>query len=210
SADDPNADAPVELVEAADELPEATYAMASAVTTAEVNIVGISWDNPGIEQDAAVYLRTSNPSGWDAWEQYETEQNPDASDRIGSDPIVIMGAGLEVQVAVSYGDHSPENTTMVVVDPQQVPADELATEDANGDEVVRASANQGTSANSDGIVRANARIAGPVTDEATTAGITRTNAPAGSVNPVIYSRADWGADERYMTWTPTRGTVGGV
>ncbi|MGI5952113.1 MAG: N-acetylmuramoyl-L-alanine amidase [Brooklawnia sp.] len=190
--DDPNADAPVELVEAAGELPDAVYAMASATTAAEVNIIGISWDTLQQDAEASVYLRTSEGEGWGGWQPYETEQLSDEADRVGSDPIVVLGAGVEVQAAVTFGEVSPADATLLVVDPLQVEADELATEDANGDQLVTR-----TSTSDD--------------NQATTAGITRINAPQAATNmPVIYSRADWGADESQMKWTPQHGSVKGV
>lgn len=190
--DDPDTDVPVELVEAAGELPDAVYAMASATTTASVNIIGISWDTAQQDAEASVYLRTSEGEGWGGWQPYETEQLSDEADRVGSDPIVVLGAGVEVQAAVTFGEESPEDATLLVVDPLQVEADELATEDANGDQLVTR-----TSAGDD--------------SQATTAGITRINVPQAATNmPVIYSRADWGADESQMKWTPQNGSVKGV
>nr|NLD41627.1 hypothetical protein [Actinomycetales bacterium] len=114
------------------ELPEAPYAVGEGLTAGEVNVVGVTWQDEGRDEEVAVYLRTGTNGGWGAWESYEVEPSHEPGARSGTDPIVLLGAGIDVQVAASYGDAAPTDVTLSVVDPLRAPADSAADLDVTG------------------------------------------------------------------------------
>src|SRR5690606_20699408 len=94
----------------------------------------------------------------------------------------------------SATDALPSNVTFAVVDPGESEADDAL--DADGASVAAGSAGTQTG------VGVGSRLVperGPVP-----------MAPTGTARPTIYSRAQWGADESIMTWTPSQGRVQGT
>ncbi len=162
--------------------------------------VGVTWDpreHLG-EDEVAVSVRSLDHGAWSAWEEieYHDDHGPDpgsaeaAGARQGTDPIVV-GDVDEVQVKIETADGEvPAGAELALVDPKTTPAPRLArpaidTAALPADGAIALSSSTGTAATG-------------TTDTGTSAGTT--DAGAGSVGvtpkPQIFSRAQWGADER--------------
>lgn len=122
----------IDLTNRVVELPDAPYAFAEGATVAEVSVVGITWTNEGRDDDVTVYMRASTDQGWDEWTVYESAESAPEDPIGGTDPIVVLDAGIEIQVAATYGDAPPEGLELSIVDPGESEADAEATVDSTG------------------------------------------------------------------------------
>lgn len=197
----PTSDQPVPAVEpdisavAADAptAPEAAALDASAgsvVASAPVTgyaTVGVVWDGPTAPAGATVEVRTAGADGvWSDWEPLAVEPGPDGATTGGTEPLVVgdvAQAEAKVEGAEAAGI---TNVRLAVVDPGTGTVDARAA--------LPADAPVGQSAPASG--SSTLASAGSL---ATAPAIT---VPGG---PTVYSRADWGADESLMTWTPSQG-----
>jgi hypothetical protein len=150
--------------------------------------VGVTWDRHERldESDISVSVRTRTDGDWSAWQEvpYDGDHGPDPGSvearraRQGTDPIVV-GDVDDVQVKAVTGDgEAPEDLALAVVDP------------GDGGRAVQQPAID-TGAPADG---AAAGDDGAAADEANL----RLSASGGGPTPKprIFSRAQWGADER--------------
>ncbi|VXB11190.1 FG-GAP-like repeat-containing protein [Nocardioides sp. AX2bis] len=173
----------------------ATQVRSEPLAVEDFGTVGVTWA-PGTELDHdAVGVRYRDAEGaWSPWTEAEVEEDhgPDAGTpedlrtRPGTDAVVV-GDVDEVQVRVSSAGDAPADLRAVVVEPgealgtaRELPAIDTAGEDDTSD----------------------ASAAGATTDDALELAATG-SAP----RPMIYSRAQWGADERLRSGSPSYGTV---
>ncbi|MFC7877954.1 peptidoglycan recognition protein [Isoptericola sp. NPDC057391] len=150
--------------------------------------VGVTWSGSA-DADLTIAARTSDDAGatWSPWSPMEVEAlDPEAASG-GSAPLVV---GDVDRVEVSVEGVAAEDVTgveLVVIDPGEGAVDRAASDGA-----ADASTPFGMSAG--GVVRLPSTVAtGDQHD-----------------GPAIRSRADWGADESLMTWTPRQGDVKGA
>ena len=169
---------------------------ASEVTSSPMPVtgygaIGITWQ-PGrtiADGDIAVQARTSDGTGWSGWTdvEYHDDHGPDpgsaeaAHSRPGTEPLLV-GAVDEVQVRVATDDAAPSDMKLAVIDPGQAPqtARELPAIDtaelAGDDEVEPAAVTSEGAEGEDGLALSAATY---------------------TPKPKIYSRKQWGADERW-------------
>ncbi|MDQ3615950.1 MAG: FG-GAP-like repeat-containing protein [Actinomycetota bacterium] len=144
--------------------------------------VGVTWDEGAIGDDEyiAVSVRTFEDGDWSAWEaaEYDPEHGPDpwsvesSKIRSGTEPIVV-GEVDEVQVkATTDSGEAPQEMAVVIVDPGETAAS--AVEQPAIDTA----------------------IPGETDGSASLASADTALAAASVSKPRIYSRAQWGADER--------------
>lgn len=150
--------------------------------------VGVTWKS-GTEiddEDIAVSVRSLGNGEWSQWEtvEYHDEHGPDPDSpegrnaRPGTEPVIV-GDVDSVQVkAVTASGEAPPDMELALIDPGKARA--TAVEPAEIDTAALSSA--GTDA------------AAPVTDK-NTQGL-ELSASSVTPRPQIYSRAQWGADER--------------
>lgn len=195
--------------------------------------VGVTWEHGQDigEDDISFTLRTRTDGEWSGWQDldYHDEHGPDAgtvearTERPGTDEALV-GHVDQVQVRAEVKtEEVPADLTLAVVDPgtadatkaetpdidtSELPAIPDAAPDASGDLVETPSGPAGGAA--EGAVA-------PTTD--TTTGTTTGGAQDGLVlaastiaatKPYIYSRGQWGANEKVREQTaPSYGTVHG-
>ncbi|HWM72793.1 MAG TPA: FG-GAP-like repeat-containing protein [Nocardioides sp.] len=149
--------------------------------------IGVTWQ-PGrslADDDIAVQARTSDGTGWSDWTdvEYHDDHGPDpgsaeaAHSRPGTEPLLV-GDVDEVQVRVATDDAAPSDLKLAVIDPGQAPrtARELPAIDTaalGGEDEVEPAAV--TTDGTDGLALSAATY---------------------TPKPKIYSRAQWGANER--------------
>jgi hypothetical protein len=147
--------------------------------------VGVTWQ-PGVEYDEgaiAVEARTLDGTGWSEWTaiEYHDEHGPDAGSpeaarsRPGTEPLLV-GDVEQVQVRVGTDRSAPADLKLAVIDPGQPlrTARELPAIDTGtlaGEETIE----QPATGDSDGL---------------------DLQAATYTPRPKIYSRAQWGANER--------------
>lgn len=153
--------------------------------------VGVTWSGAA-DADLEITVRTSDDGGatWSAWSPLEVEApDPDATEG-GSAPLVV-GDVDRVEVTVeSVAAEDVHDVELVVVDPGRGAVDRAASDPPLDAEDGLAPFGKGAG----GVVRLPAAVAtGDQHD-----------------GPAIRSRADWGADESLMTWTPRQGQVKGA
>jgi hypothetical protein len=146
--------------------------------------VGVTWDgDERLEDDEIeVSVRSLEAGEWSAWHriEYHDDHGPDPGSqeargaRQGTEPIVV-GDVDRVQVRIGTADGQvPAGASLAVVDPKETPAPRRARPaiDTGGRE---------------GDVALTATVS---------AGTTETGEVGTTAKPQIYSRAQWGADER--------------
>ncbi|MFL6135649.1 MAG: hypothetical protein ACJ72A_22790, partial [Nocardioidaceae bacterium] len=148
--------------------------------------VGVTW-KPGEhvrEKAIEVSVRTATDGRWSRWQAmpYHDEHGPDAGtaeagrERPGTDAVYV-GDVESVQVkAVTDSGEVPEGMKLSVVDPGQETAAEVEEPEIDTGKLELSSAETGTgSSTGDAALAAGAAV---------------------TAKPLIYSRAQWGADER--------------
>lgn len=183
-------------------------------STPDLAVIGLTWDAGTAPDDLGLRWRTQLVDGWSAWDdvpvhghsatadehaehgdvQVPADGEGEAQERDGTEPLVAIGAVAVEVTMTSATDALPSNVTFAVVDPGESEADDAL--DADGASVAAGSAGTQTG------VGVGSRLVperGPVP-----------MAPTGTARPTIYSRAQWGADESIMTWTPSQGRVQGT
>ena len=173
--------------------------------------VGVTWspDDELAEEEVTVSVRSHDDGVWGDWEEIEYDEahgpDPDSPEgrkaRAGTDPIVV-GAVDEVQVKVETVDgEAPGGMRLAVVDPRPTAdpvlaepaidtADLPADLPAEGD-VSLSSATTDPSPSSEEPVAEE-----PVAEEPAAEGEGVLAASVVTPKPKIFSRAQWGADER--------------
>ncbi|SFB75585.1 N-acetylmuramoyl-L-alanine amidase [Nocardioides terrae] len=201
--------------------------------------VGVTWEHGQDigEGDISFTLRTQTDGAWSGWQEldYHDEHGPDAGteearhERPGTDEALV-GHVDQVQVrAEMKSEDVPADLKLAVIDPGKVTATKAETPDIDTSElpVIPDAAPDGDG----GLVEAPAdpagdgsvapadpatdRAAAPAADTADVAdeqqdGLALAAAPIVATKPLIYSRAQWGADERIREQTaPSYGSVHG-
>ncbi len=180
----------------------------TAVSTAEAvegyGSIGITWDGADeIDHDAiALEVRTLSEGTWSAWQEmhYDDDHGPDPSSqesyRAGTDAVVV-GDVDDVQVrATSDGVALPSDMRLAIIDPGATVSKQRqqpAIDTGSLDSATLSSAGTGT------LPPPADPATDPATDPGTDPGTDPTIAPAATLTaakPEIFSRAQWGADER--------------
>lgn len=173
--------------------------------TPELAIVGVSWDAGTAPEDLRLSWRTQTEAGWSDWEAIAFENEHDHGHgldddaehvgRDGTDPLVAIDAvAVEVSIESESGT-LPSGANLAVIDPGDSSADAADVVDPG-----TALTSPGGSGTGTGLV-GTARF---------TPGVGDIEMAGGTARPTIYSRAQWGADESIMTWTPSQGRVQGA
>lgn len=169
--------------------------------------VGVTWAHGEdvSDTDLAFRVRTRTDGVWQAWQAlpYHDDHGPDPdsaearNSRPGTDPVLIGTVDdVQVQATAAAGQVVPDDLTLAVVDPGSTPT---ATERAGID-----TATMDGDDGSDSVEKVDLAATGTTTaastgsDGASLAAATTAARSSDSIvtpKPVIYSRAQWGADE---------------
>lgn len=175
---------------------------ATVTPTGEEAVAGVVW-SPATDADLTVEMRWGGPDAWGPWTEVEvdpvaqvgSEGGGDPEVRDGTEPVFVGAAdAVEARVLV-VGPGRLLDPELVVVDPGSGSVDA---------EAARASSASGAAG---GLGRTASIAAGPPLVTTTPAGGALSTT---TDRPYIHTRAQWGADERLMTWTPQTGRVVGA
>jgi hypothetical protein len=169
--------------------------------------VGVTWKHGEVvdDEDITVSVRSLADGAWSNWEEieYHDEHAPDPGSeeatraRPGTDPIVV-GAVDQVQVkAETATGEVPADMRLALVDPGQASepvVEEPAIDTAELGADAGLSLSSGEAAEDTGTT--DPVITDPGTEPATDDGLLTGSAADVTPKPLIYSRAQWGADER--------------
>lgn len=178
--------------------------------------VGVTWDHAERlgEDEVAVSVRSRDGDEWGPWQEIEYHDDhgpdPDSAEargaRQGTDPIAV-GDVDEVQVKVETDDGEvPSGAALVVVDPEETPGARVETPAIDTADLPEGGAitlSSSTTGASDGTEDGSSGP-DPLTDPATDTPVPDGTDPDGLLTgavgitpkPQIFSRAQWGADER--------------
>jgi len=192
--------------------------------------VGVTWEHGQDigEGDISFTLRTRTDGTWSGWQKldYHDEHGPDVGteearqERPGTDEALV-GHVDQVQVrAEMKTEDVPADLKLAVIDPGKVTATKAETPDIDTSElpVIPDAAPDGDGGMVDAPAEPSADPATPAAPAADTTdttdeqqdGLVLAAAPIVATKPLIYSRAQWGADERIREQTaPSYGTVHG-
>lgn len=167
--------------------------------------VGITWQHGEDVADTALSfaVRTRTGEEWSAWQDlpYHDDHGPDpgseeaAKARPGTDPLLVGDVDdVQVRATTDAGTAVPDDLTLAVIDPGEPTAQKaerpaLDTATMDGDD------------GADSVEAVDASSLDASTDASTDAGTdagtdaASLSAAAYTPKPVIYSRAQWGADE---------------
>jgi hypothetical protein len=160
--------------------------------------VGITWSHQDQVDDDAITLevRTLQDGAWSGWTdvEYHEEHAPDpattegASARPGTDPLLV-GEVDQVQARAVAPEGLPRDMSLAVVEPgeaeqQRSEAPELSMGEAPA---TRESGETGGASGSEGAIELQAAVSAP--------------------KPTIFSRSQWGADERLRDGSPSYGSI---
>ena len=181
--------------------------------------VGVTWKHgENLPEDAiTVSVRTEKNGTWSAWQPmpYHDEHGPDAGSdesartRPGTDPVYV-GHVDDVQIkAVTETGEAPDGMQLAMVDPGaqtaakvEKPAIDTGTLDLSAADTTTTTDSTTDPATTDPTATGNGDAIDPTEDTATggttdgTTGDASLAAGAVTAKPMIYSRAQWGADER--------------
>lgn len=180
--------------------------VATSGQTSGLAVVGVTWAHGTAPEGASVVMRSRTAGAWSEWALLEQEdvvsEDPGAEDpgsaatevRDGTEPAFV-GAVDEVEVAVrGAGEALPQDIRLVVIEPGEADAEP-------------------TVANASFVEDPDAMSAPTIVDESASGVSTGTSdafTTAAVARPAINTRAQWGADESIMTWTPQVGRVNGA
>ena len=192
----------VPLTAEADAAPEASPRTATAGRTEVLSrpqplegygAVGVTWSHEDqVENDRIeLQVRTSTGGRWGAWTdlEYHDDHAPEpgsdegAEARPGTDPLLVGEVDL-VQTRVVADEGLPDDMSLAVVSPGD--ADRVATEAP---------------------ALAPDADAAPATAAGDSDAISLQAATTSAPRPTIYSREQWGADERMRDGSPSYGTI---
>lgn len=171
--------------------------------------VGVTWQQGArvAEDQISVQVRTRTGSAWSDWMdlEYDPDHGPDAGSeearqsRPGTDALLV-GDVDQVQVrAATPGTSLPPDMRLAVVDPgaeAKTAVERPALDTSTTDSAPDSTPNSATDSATDSVPGAPARLAtepGAGTDGSDEIAL---QAAAFTPRPQIYSRAQWGADER--------------
>lgn len=166
-----------------DDSPQEIVVFSKAEKVTGYATVGVTWDGRQklSEEDVAFSIRTQTDGGWSAWQEmhYDAEHGADADEvedgrevRSGTEPVVV-GDVDRVQVrATSRGGVTPRGMSVDLVDPGE---DTQSAEEPP--EIDATATTAGHESSGEGDIELSAK---------------KLSAP----RPKIFSRSQWGADER--------------
>jgi len=172
-----------------------TGASEATAVSAPVAVVGVTWQQ-GTGQGVSVQYRSQQKGRWSAWSFVEAdpEHGPDPASaeaknaRAGSDPLVVTNVTAVQVRTLGDGTHAPAQPKLMVVDPGASAASRpSAAEPSVGPQMTMS--------------LTSTALAGSTTSLAGLAYASR---------PVIYTRAQWGANERLRRAAPQYGAVKGA
>lgn len=182
--------------------------LVAASPVSGVAVLGVTWEEGEATDPSVIEMRWQTDGTWSEWATVETEQlsvddgaEPpgDGHDlRAGTEPVVVVGAQL-VEARVVPGHAAMPDIKLVVVD-QSTPSERNTLEETETETEIVPQPERGTAGGS-----ALSRLSGAASGVLPAATLA-----VGSARPTIYSRAQWGADESKMTWTPQTGRVDGA
>lgn len=159
--------------------------MTEALDTQDFRVAGVTWEGDGTDVEAFVRTRDADTGAWTDWSHLDAEEGPDAgsaedADARGGTQPLITTASNGIQVRVESSGVTPGDVKVDVIDPGTSPADDAA------------------------------QPANPATTSSP-ASETGTSSETGTApQPVVNSRADWGADESIRRSEPSYGEVRGA
>jgi len=177
--------------------------------------VGVTWEHGETipEADLSVSVRTRTDGVWSGWQPvpYDPEHGPDPGSaearhaRPGTEPVLV-GTVDDVQVRATTSRPLPADLQLAVIGPgtpaatatEQAAIDTSAMDGGTGTDSVYAAAAAEQGAAADGTTTSGTDTT-DTSGAGDTAGSDDTASLAAAVftpQPVIYSRAQWGADER--------------
>lgn len=199
--------------------------------------VGVTWSGGTAPAGTEVGVRTRSGSEWSEWVPVELDLSAvvdedltgtDAGDasRDGTEPLFV-GVVDEVQAVVrGTGSTVPSDVRLVIVDPGVLDTDAHPSAREAEEFVGEATARAQALGTRDTVDLSDVTLTSSVVTAPGGAGADVENglalaAPGGgslpaavttsaAAAPLIYSRAQWGADESIMRWTPEIGTVRGA
>jgi len=171
-----------------------TGASVATAVPAPVVVVGVTWQQ-GTGQGVSVQYRSQQKGRWSAWSFVDADpaHGPDPGSaeaknaRAGSDPLVVTNATAVQVRTLGDGAHAPAQPKLMVVDPGASAASPSAADPSVAPAMTMSAASTA--------------LAGSTTSLASLASASR---------PVIYTRAQWGADERLRRAAPEYGAVKGA
>jgi hypothetical protein len=168
--------------------------------------VGVTWKHGEVvdDEEITVSVRSLRDGAWSDWEQieYHDDHAPDPGSeearraRPGTDPVVVGDVDeVQVKAETATGD-VPADMKLAVVDPGEAADPVVETPAIDTADLGAADVAAMSSADVDSGVDPNASDTGTTDDNTVDAGVL-TGTPADvTPKPKIYSRAQWGADER--------------
>ncbi|MBJ7358442.1 N-acetylmuramoyl-L-alanine amidase [Nocardioides sp.] len=186
-----------------------TEVLSDPQTVTGLGAVGVTWDgSTEVADDAiAIQVRTETDGAWSEWSDltYHEEHGPDpdsaeaAQARPGTDGTVV-GDVDQVQVKVEMADGElPADLTLAVVDPGTATATEEEAPEIDTADLATPPTGAQAEAEPPVVEAPGPDVAGePVADEAIALQATTV-----TPKPVIYSRAQWGADESKRDGKPS-------
>ncbi|MFT4263056.1 MAG: FG-GAP-like repeat-containing protein [Nocardioides sp.] len=187
--------------------------------------VGVTWEHGQdiAEGDIAVQVRTSTDGEWGEWADldYHDEHGPDdgsaeaAEARPGTDEALV-GHVDQVQVKAEVKTSEvPADMTLAVIDPGTPSSTKAETPDIDTNDLPTvpdaAPDADGDLVSSTGTEPAVATTGGTAAATGATGGIALAASATAAAKPYIYSRAQWGANEKLREQTaPSYGTIQGA
>lgn len=196
-------------------------------------VTALTWDGGALADGMQVFIRVREESGWSQWYlvDSDTGTGPDNGGRTaGTDPFVTGGAdGIQVRVSgdasslpgglslqmipstpvgeVRLSDDDVATTSAAPTQVNEQSVDDAATDARTGSTEGLQSGDEKMQSSSDSSQSASVSTGAGATTGHSSGGAMSAVFPSTTTDnnlPVaVSSRADWGADESYMTWAPT-------
>ncbi len=193
--------------------------LAARGTAEGATVVGVTWQAGTAVGEPVVQVRTRVETMWGPWQDLEVDDAEApmgmsaAEARDGTIPF-LAGVVDEIQVAFTNDGRMPKGVRLAVIG--EAPEESVGspnetstptTPSTSGTAKVSAARGGGT------VMPAAARLSS--VRQMSVSGTSALIAPAAQLSatvarPTIYSRAQWGADESLMRWTPQIGRVRGA
>jgi len=185
--------------------------------------VGVTWSSGQTlhEEDITLEVRARTGDAWSGWEplEYHDEHAPDPdsqealSSRPGTEPVVL-GEVDAVQVSATAPEGLPSDMSLAVVEPGEAegtetegPAIAVSPEGAATTDAQASAAGAWTGDSQDRDSQDGDTQDGDSQD-GDTQGAIALRADVKAPKPTIYSRSQWGADERLRSGSPSYGSIG--
>ena len=176
--------------------------------------VGVTWEQGTVvdEEDITVSVRSLNDGEWSAWQaiKYDPEEGPSPNSsegraaRPGTDPIIVGDVDkVQVKAETATGE-APADMQLAIIDPGvttgpvvEQPAIDTTKLGSDGTATLSSAETTGTTETTDPVTTDPTTTDPVVTDPTTTDPATLVGNPADvTPKPQIFSRSQWGADEK--------------